>query len=164
MLTLTSWILSIMLVAVLSTNISIILVVCFWFGGLCWTLKQHTAFCKSKATEIVYRIIVGIILIFTFFNVKGEKTKIPTVVYYSTHALITLAIVFYYIFCKPFINERMHISFLISVVVITLILGIIFLIVYYMFFHPNSKYTQDVVDGIQTERKETCRIKAFIME
>ncbi|XP_053100925.1 XK-related protein 9 isoform X2 [Hemicordylus capensis] len=163
LLTLTSWILSIALLTVLSTKCSIVLFAFLWVGGISWVLKQHTTFCKSKAKEIVYRIIVGIILIFTFFNIKGEKTKIPHYVYYGTRAFITIAIVCACLFWKSVFNGKIHLLAVIIVIVLMLILGIIFLIVYYTFLHPNIYCTQDVVDGTGSESEEICRIRGFLM-
>ncbi|XP_048364228.1 XK-related protein 9 [Sphaerodactylus townsendi] len=156
LLTLISWILCIALVMVLSTTIACVLVVLFWLGGFCWTMNQHTEFCKSAAAENIYRIMVGIILIFTFFNIKGEKTRVPLSVYYIIRALTTLAIVCTCIFWK--IN-----LFVITTVAVTLVSGICFLLVYYRFFHPNNQCAQDEVDGPEPERGKMCRISKFIM-
>ncbi|XP_042321277.1 XK-related protein 9 isoform X2 [Sceloporus undulatus] len=164
LLTLTSWILSTVLVAILSIKISIVLLVFLWFGSIIWVHKQHTTFCKSRTAEIIYRIIVGIILIFTFFNIKGEKTKIPMSVYYVIRILITLSILTASLFWKSTFNGKLHLSFVITAVALTLVLGIIFLIVYYAIFHPSIYYAQDVVDGPQNERNENCRIRGFLMQ
>nr|XP_034981909.1 XK-related protein 9 isoform X1 [Zootoca vivipara]XP_034981910.1 XK-related protein 9 isoform X1 [Zootoca vivipara] len=187
LLTLTSWILCIALVTILSIA-SLVLLVFLWLLSICWVLKQHTAFCTSKGPEIVYRTIVGIILIFTFFNVKGEKTKIPLTVYYTARGFITATIVCVCVSCKSVFNGKIHLLSVIMVVVITLILGIIFLISYYAFFHPRNFYTQDVVDGPGiyyaqdvvdgpgiyytqevidgpgSERTENCRMRGFLMQ
>nr|XP_056710790.1 XK-related protein 9 [Euleptes europaea] len=163
LLTLTSWILSIVLVMVLSTKIAFILVALFWLGGVFWTLKQHTEFCKSAAAEDLYRTMVGIILIFTFFNIKGEKTKVPLSVYYVIRALTTSAILCACMFWKSQFNGKIHLLFVIITVALTLVSGICFLLVYYRFFHPNNQCTQDVVDGPEPERIGMCRISKFIM-
>nr|XP_060631441.1 XK-related protein 9 [Anolis sagrei ordinatus] len=164
LLTLTSWILSIALLAVLSTTTTIILVVILCFVAVVWVIKQHTAFCTSKTAEWVYRATVGIILIFTFFNIKGEKTKIPLSVYYVIRVLITLGISSASLFWKSSFNGKIYLSFMITAIAIAFILGIIFLVIYYAFFHPSIYYTQDVVDGPGSERNENCRIRAFLMQ
>ncbi|XP_054840296.1 XK-related protein 9 [Eublepharis macularius] len=164
LLTLTSWILSITLVMVLSTKIAFILVALFWFGGICWTLKQHTEFCKSTAAEVVYRTVVSIILIFTFFNIKGEKTKIPLSVYYVIRILATSAILCTCMIQKLSFNGKIHLLSMTMVVAFTLVLGICSLLVYYKFFHPNNNCTQDVVDGAETEREKICRISKCTMQ
>nr|XP_020668278.1 XK-related protein 9 isoform X1 [Pogona vitticeps]XP_020668285.1 XK-related protein 9 isoform X1 [Pogona vitticeps]XP_020668296.1 XK-related protein 9 isoform X1 [Pogona vitticeps] len=164
LLTLTSWILSIALVTVLSINGSIILLGVLWLGGISWVLRQHTSLCKSKAAEVVYRIIVGIILTFTFFNVKGEKTKIILCVYYVIRVLITLAILCACMFCKSLFNGKIYLLSVIAAVVASLVLGIVSLSVYYRFCHPSIYYAQDVVDGRGDERNETCRIRRFLIQ
>ncbi|XP_003219687.2 XK-related protein 9 [Anolis carolinensis] len=164
LLTLTSWILSIALLAVLSINTSIILVVILWMGGVGWAWKKHTTFCKSKTPEIVYRVTVGIILVFTFFNIKGENTKIPMSVYYVIRVLIISAISSASLFWKSSFNGKIYLSFMIAAIATALILGIIFLVIYYAFFHPNIYYPQDVVDGPGSERNENCRMRAFLMQ
>ncbi|KAF7246340.1 XK-related protein 9, partial [Varanus komodoensis] len=136
----------IVLIAGLSTACAIILVVLLWFS-IIWVLKQHTAFCKTKAAEIVYRTVVGIILVFTFFNIKGERTKIPMSVYFVSRVFLTLAIMCICIFSKSMFSVQVYLSAVIITVVITLVLGIAFLCVYYGLFHPTIYYTQDVVDG-----------------
>ncbi|XP_060098940.1 XK-related protein 9 [Heteronotia binoei] len=162
--TLTSWLLSIVLVMALSTKTAFILVVLFWFGGTCWTLRQHTTFCKSALAEAVYRTLVGIILIFTFFNIKGEKTKVPLSVYYAIRALTTSAILCACMFWKSQFNGEINLLFVIMTVALTLALGICFLVVYYRFFHPSNQCTQDVVDGPEPENEDICRISKFIMQ
>lgn len=164
LLTLTSWILSIALATVLSIEWSIILLVLLWFGGMLWVLNQHTTFCRRKATEILYRTVVGIILIFTFFNVKGERTKIPLSVYYATRVFVTIPIACACMFWKACFNEKIHLLVLIFVILALVFLGIICLILYYRFFHPSIYYTNDVVDGPRQETDETCRIREFLMQ
>lgn len=161
--TLTSWILSIVLVMVLSTKTAFVLVVLFWFGGICWTVKQHTEFCKSTAAEVVYRTMVGIVLTFTFFNIKEGKTKVPLSVYYGIRALTTSAILCALMFWKSPFKGKTNLILVITVA-LTLVSGIGFLLVYYRFFHPSDQCIQDVVDGPEPEREEMCRISKFIMQ
>ncbi|XP_067409944.1 XK-related protein 9 [Emydura macquarii macquarii] len=168
--TLTSWILSITLVTLLSIISSIILLILLWSLGFCWTLTQHTTFCKSKMMEFLYRTVVGIILIFTFFNIKGEKTKNCMSSYYATHVLVTSAIMCVCLFWKTSVTEPLYFTFVSITVVLTLGLGIICLIVYYRFFHPSIYFKQesafDEVDGIVREREKEgiSRIRNFIMQ
>uniref|UniRef100_A0A8C8SHG0 XK-related protein n=1 Tax=Pelusios castaneus TaxID=367368 RepID=A0A8C8SHG0_9SAUR len=168
--TLTSWILSITLATVLSLISSIILLIIFWSLCFCWTLKLHTSFCRSKTMEFLYRTVVGIILIFTFFNVKGEKTKIYISSYYTTHVLVTSSLICVCFFWKTSVTEQFYFAFVSITIVLTLGLGIICLIVYYAFFHPTIYFKQervfDEVDGIVTEREKggSSRIRNFLMQ
>ncbi|KAM6282702.1 XK-related protein 9 [Porphyrio hochstetteri] len=170
LLTITSWVLSISLITLLSVKISVVLLIFLWICGFAWTLKQHTTFCKSKKMEYLYRTVVGVILIFTFFNIKGRKTKFCIFIYYATHAVVTVGILFVYVFWKPPIIEEIHFIILSISTILSLVLGIIFLIVYYMCFHPTVycrlQTCSDEVDGEagQKDRVEIGRFQNFIMQ
>ncbi|NWU55211.1 XKR9 protein, partial [Dromas ardeola] len=168
LLTITSWILSISLITLLSIRSSVILLIFLWICGFTWVLKQHTTFCKSKKMEYLYRTVVGIILIFTFFNIKGRKTKVCISIYYATHTVVTLGILFVYMFWKPSIIKDIHFTVVSILTILSLVLGIIFLIVYYRHFHPTAycrpQACSDEVDGEVGQRVETGRFQNFIME
>ncbi|XP_073532842.1 XK-related protein 9 [Phyllobates terribilis] len=162
--TLTSWIVSV--VFLLTCNIYIFagLVMLLGIAGFCWAWKQDTDFCKTKGMEILYRAVVGIILIFTFFNVKGSKTRIPISVYYSVRCLSTTAILTLCFFLRPAFACTFIFAVLSIATVVTLGLGILSLIMYYACFHPTLhcliQPKGDTVDGI---RKDQSRITNFIM-
>ncbi|NXC33278.1 XKR9 protein, partial [Campylorhamphus procurvoides] len=169
LLTITSWVLSISLITVLSVRISVILLIFHWVCGFTWTLKQCTTFCKSKKMEYLYRIVVGIILIFTFFNIKGRRTKVCISIYYAAHTVVTLGILFVYMFWKPALIKEIYFPVLSIVTIFSLVLGIIFLVVYYRHFHPTtycrSWAYSDEVDGVagEKDRVKTGRFQNFLM-
>ncbi|KAM6318456.1 XK-related protein 9 [Aegotheles albertisi] len=168
--TITSWILSISLITLLSVRSSVILLMLLWISGFAWTLKQHTTFCKSKRMEYLYRTVVGIILIFTFFNIKGRKTRVCIYIYYATHIVVTLSILFVYVFWKPSIIKEMHFTIVSILTILSLSFGIMFLVVYYSYFHPTAYFRpqacSDEVDGEegQKDRVEIGRFQNFIMQ
>ncbi|NXQ26524.1 XKR9 protein, partial [Alaudala cheleensis] len=170
LLTITSWILSISLITLLSVRISVIMLIFLWICGFTWTLKQHTTFCKSKKMEYLYRTIVGIILIFSFFNIKGRRTKVCISMYYATHTAVTLGILFVYMFWKPSIIKETCFTIVSIFTILSLVLGIIFLVVYYSHFHPTTycrpQTCSDEVDSVagQTERVKTGRFQNFLMQ
>ncbi|XP_075684409.1 XK-related protein 9 [Rhinoderma darwinii] len=163
--TLTSWIVSI--VFLLTCNIYIFagLVTGLAVISFCWAWKQDTDFCKTKGMEILYRIVIGIILIFTFFNVKGPKTRVPISVYYSIRFLSTLGILVLCFYLKSAFARTFIFAVLSIATVVTLGLGILSLILYYACFHPTlhgiAQVKGDAVDGITNN--EESRIKKFIM-
>ncbi|XP_062424172.1 LOW QUALITY PROTEIN: XK-related protein 9 [Rhea pennata] len=168
LLTITSWILSISLITLLSVRSSVFLLLLLWSCGFCWTLKQHTTFCKSKVMEYLYRTVVGMVLIFTFFNIKGKKTKVCISIYYTTHTLITPGILFVYLFWKPSITKEKYFIIVGILTILSLVLGIIFLIIYYRHFHPTAysrhQTCSDEVDRVAVaERVEVGRFQNFIM-
>ncbi|NXQ91602.1 XKR9 protein, partial [Nyctibius grandis] len=170
LLTITSWIFSISLITLLSVRSSVILLIFLWICGFSWTMKQHTTFCKSKKMEYLYRTVVGIILIFTFFNIKGRKTKVCISIYYATHTVVTLGIFFVYMFWKPSVVKEIHFTIVSILTILSLVLGIIFLVVYYRCFHPTAycrpQACSDEADGEagQKDRVETGRFQNFIMQ
>ncbi|NXB74134.1 XKR9 protein, partial [Donacobius atricapilla] len=170
LLTITSWILSISLITLLSVRISVILLICLWICGFTWTLKQHTTFCKSKKMEYLYRIVVGIILIFSFFNIKGRRTKVWISIYYATHTVVTLGILFVYMFWKRSFIKEICFTIVSILTILSLVLGILFLAVYYSHLHPTTYFKpqacSDEVDGVtgQKERVKTDRFQDFLMQ
>ncbi|XP_063275636.1 XK-related protein 9 [Prinia subflava] len=170
LLTITSWILSISLITLLSVRISVILLIFLWICGFTWTLKQHTTFCKSKKMEYLYRTVVGIILIFSFFNIKGRRTKVWISIYYATHTVVTLGILFVYIFWKPSFIKQIYFTIVSILTILSLVLGIIFLVVYYSHLHPTTycrpQGCSDEADGVvgQKERVKTDRFQNFLVQ
>ncbi|NWX82916.1 XKR9 protein, partial [Nothoprocta pentlandii] len=170
LLTITSWILSISLITLLSVRSSVFLLILLWSCGFLWTWKQHTTFCKSKVMECLYRTVVGVILVFTFFNIKGTKTKIHISIYYATHTLLILGVLFIYWFWKPSFTKGIHFTIVGILTVVSLVLGIIFLLVYYRHFHPTVYCRQqtcsDETDGDSEgkDRMEVGRFQNFIMQ
>ncbi|XP_066190845.1 LOW QUALITY PROTEIN: XK-related protein 9 [Sylvia atricapilla] len=170
LLTITSWTLSISLITLLSVRISVILMTFLWICGFSWTLKQHTTFCKSKKMEYLYRTVVGIILIFSFFNIKGRRTKVCISVYYATHTVVTLGILIVYMFWKPSIIKEICFKIVSILTISSLVLGIISLVVYYSHLHPTiycrPQACSDEVDGVagQRERVKIGRFQNFLMQ
>ncbi|XP_065608624.1 XK-related protein 9 isoform X1 [Cyrtonyx montezumae] len=168
LLTITSWILSISLMTLLSIRSSIILLILLWSCGFAWTLKQHTTFCKSKEMEYLYRTVVGIIILFTFFNTKGRKTKACISIYYATHTFVTVGILFVCLFWKPAVLKQIHFTVVSILTILSLMLGIIFLVVYYKYFHPTIYCKQrmffDEVDRKGGDNMEVGRFQNFLMQ
>ncbi|XP_075067483.1 XK-related protein 9 isoform X2 [Mixophyes fleayi] len=135
--TLTSWILSIVFLLTCNHHIFTILVTVLGIVGFCWAWIQKTDFCRTKRMEILYRAIVGIILIFTFFNVKGSRTRIPMSVYYIVRVLTTAGILILCLHLKPPFVLTFIFAVLSIVAIVALGFGILFLILYYACFHPS---------------------------
>ncbi|XP_053415146.1 XK-related protein 9 [Nycticebus coucang] len=162
--TLLSWMLSIVLLLFLNINVALFLLLLLWILGIIWAFKNQTQFCTSVSMEFLYRIVVGFLLIFTFFNIKGHNTRCPMSSYYVVRVLATLGIlIVFWVFPLSFFSADYFIPISITIV-LTLLLGILFLIVYYGAFHPNrSKETKcDEIDGKSVQRD--CRMRHFLME
>ncbi|XP_061294945.1 XK-related protein 9 isoform X2 [Bos indicus] len=162
--TLLSWMLSVVLLLFLNVKIAFLLLFFLWILGIYWAFKKQTDFCVSTSMEILYRIVVGFILIFTFFNIKGQNTKCPMSCYYIVRVLVTLGILIVFWFYPLSIFNADYFIPVSITIVLSLLLGIIFLLVYYGTLHPNrSEETKlDEVDGKPIQRD--CRMKHFLME
>nr|XP_012803184.2 XK-related protein 9 [Jaculus jaculus] len=162
--TLLSWMLSIVLLLFVSVPLALLLLSAIWLMGLTWAFKKQTQFCNSTCMEFLYRIVVGFILTFTFFNVKGQNTKCPMSCYYIVRVLGTLGILIVF-WANPLSLFNADYFIPISVtILLTLLLGIIFLSVYYGSFHPNRKTEAkwDEPDGESVQRD--CRMSYFLMD
>ncbi|XP_036193667.1 XK-related protein 9 [Myotis myotis] len=162
--TLLSWMLSVVLLLFLNVNIALYLLSFLWFLGILWAFKNQTKFCASISMEFLYRIVVGFVLIFTFFNIQGQNTKCPMSCYYIVRVLATLGILIVLWVCPLSIFNSDYFIPISIIIALALILGIIFLIVYYGTLHPNKSKERkpDEIDGkpVQIE----CRMKYFLME
>ncbi|XP_004602632.2 XK-related protein 9 [Sorex araneus] len=161
--TLSSWMLSIVLLLFLDVKISLVLLSVLWFLGILWAFKVQTQFCSSTLMEYLYRTIVGFILIFTYFNIKGENTKCSMCCYYIVRILITFGIlIVFWFYPLSIFNTDFFVPITITIV-LAYILGIIFLVVYYKAFHPKKREETvfDEVDGKPVQGN--CRVEFCLM-
>lgn len=87
--TITSLILSYSLLLILSIYTTVALTV-LWLLATIWTHLLETKFCSSRSLEFLYRAVAGVILTFTFFNVKGQDTKVAMTTYYIFCTVINI--------------------------------------------------------------------------
>ncbi|CAI9578034.1 unnamed protein product [Staurois parvus] len=166
LLTLTSWIVSIVFLLNCSVYLFTVLMVVLGLGGFFWAWKEQTDFCRTQRMEFLYRALVGIILVFTFFNIKGSRTLVPMTIYYVVRTLATTGILVLCFYLRPVFSNTLVFEILSIAVVVALGLGIISLILYYACFHPSlrllgQKMEDTVDDPTCTIRNQ--RLKQFIM-
>lgn len=162
--TLLSWMLSVVLLLFVDVRTVLLLLLFLWTVGFIWAFINHTQFCNSLSMEFLYRLVVGFILVFTFFNIKGQNTKCPMSCYYTVRVLGTLGILtVFWIYPLSIFNSDYFIP-ISATIVLSLLFGIIFLGVYYGTYHPNiNAGTQhDEPDGEAPQRD--CRIRYFLMD
>ncbi|XP_029409849.1 XK-related protein 9 [Nannospalax galili] len=162
--TLLSWMLSVVLLLFVDVRVTLFLLLFLWLAGFIWAFVKQTQFCNSITMEFLYRIVVGFILVFTFFNIKGQNTRCPMSCYYIVRVLVTLGILtVFWVYPLSIFNLDYFIP-ITATIMLSLLLGIVFLLVYYVVFHPNrnaeAKY--DEVDGKLVQRD--CRMRYFLME
>lgn len=132
--------------------------------GILWAFLMKTQFCSSTVMEYLYRIVVGFILVFTYFNIKGENTKCSMCCYYIVKILITLGILVAFWFSPLSIFNSDFFVPITATLILAYIIGISFLIIYYVAFHPKRREETvfDEVDGGQVQGH--CRVKFSLLE
>ncbi|XP_028659441.1 XK-related protein 9 [Erpetoichthys calabaricus] len=151
MFTITSRVLSFVLLTILNAHFTLALFGITWLCTFIWAWKQQTDFCTSRGLEVFYRVIIGAILVFTFFNIKGQNTQSSMICYYALSFCETLGIV---ILCVCLCAPLTVFSFFLPICIVMFIfffLGIIFLFIYYLALHPNKQSSAqfDEIDGAQ---------------
>lgn len=160
---------------ILSLTLLVMLDVCsvaalgfLWLMGVVWAHVVKTDFCTSLCLEFLYRGVVGFILIFTFFNVQGQNTRVPMTVYYVFSTLQNLAAPLLLFLLRPGAQGLDFYLPVVSIIVTAEFLGLMFLLLYYAALHPkNHKPLQDEMDGSRpepglSEPPRTSRLDRFI--
>lgn len=153
-LTITARILSLTLIIMLSPW-NILVLGSLWLAGTVWAHMVNTDFCTSRWLEELYRSIVGVILVFTFFNIKGKKTKKVMIIYYVLSTLHNFSAPLLLFLLIPRTAES---DFFLPVLIFILMantIGLGFLIFYYSALHPGSRVESDAVDGMVTHNTNT---------
>ncbi|CAK6972339.1 XK-related protein 9 [Scomber scombrus] len=160
--TITSRILSYSLLLMLSIYSTIALTI-LWLLATIWTHTLQTDFCSTKKLEFLYRGVVGVILMFTFFNVKGQDTKVAMIVYYFFYTLMNILALSLLVFLKPGLQKATFFMTVSGVISWGSVLGLVSLVLYYLYLHPRGMWREaDVVDGMGREAVITGRIKKFL--
>ncbi|XP_053321942.1 XK-related protein 4 [Spea bombifrons] len=115
-----------------------IFIVLHWCIMTFWIVHCETEFCITKWEEIVFDMVVGIIYIFSWFNVKEGRTRCRLFIYYFVILLENTALsTLWYLHKGIQIPDAFAIPAL-CVVFSSFLTGIVFMLMYYAFFHPNG--------------------------
>uniref|UniRef100_A0A8C9NN19 XK-related protein n=1 Tax=Serinus canaria TaxID=9135 RepID=A0A8C9NN19_SERCA len=116
-----------------------IFIVTHWCIMTFWIIQGETDFCMSKWEEIIYNMVVGIIYIFCWFNVKEGRSRYRMCIYYiitlSENAALTILWFLYY---DRKATSDFNALILVCVVSSSFALGIFFMFIYYCLLHPNG--------------------------
>ncbi|XP_065547818.1 XK-related protein 7 [Lathamus discolor] len=116
-----------------------IFIVTHWCIMTFWIIQGETDFCMSKWEEIIYNMVVGIIYIFCWFNVKEGRSRYRMCIYYiitlSENAALTILWFLYY---DRETTSDFDALILVCVVSSSFALGIFFMFIYYCLLHPNG--------------------------
>ncbi|XP_061550003.1 XK-related protein 4 [Phycodurus eques] len=115
-----------------------IFIVLHWCTMTFWIVHCETDFCISKWEEIVFDMVVGIIYIFSWFNVKEGRTRCRLFIYYLVILVENAALsALWYIYRSPHPTDSFAVPAL-CVIFSSFLTGVVFLLMYYAFFHPNG--------------------------
>lgn len=160
--TITSLILSYSLLLILSIYTTVALTV-LWLLATIWTHLLETKFCSSRSLEFLYRAVAGVILTFTFFNVKGQDTKVAMTTYYIFCTVINIMSPSLMALLKPELQTSTLLLTISGLICGCSVLGLVCLILYYVQLHPRRvQREEDEVDDPGKETKSLARIKNFL--
>lgn len=115
-----------------------IFIVLHWCIMTFWIVHCETEFCITKWEEIVFDMVVGIIYIFSWFNVKEGRTRCRLFIYYFMILLENTALsALWYLYRSPPSTDAFAVPAL-CVIFSSFFTGIVFMLMYYTFFHPNG--------------------------
>uniref|UniRef100_A0A8C8ZFD8 XK-related protein n=2 Tax=Lemuridae TaxID=9445 RepID=A0A8C8ZFD8_PROSS len=113
-----------------------IFVVVHWCAMAFWIIHGGTDFCMSKWEEILFNMVVGIVYIFCWFNVKEGRTRYRMFAYYTIvlteNAALTLL---WYFYRNPETTDSYAVPAL-CCVFISFVAGIAVMLLYYGVLHP----------------------------
>ncbi|EHB11716.1 XK-related protein 7, partial [Heterocephalus glaber] len=121
-----------------------IFIVAHWCVMTFWVIQGETDFCMSKWEEIIYNMVVGIIYIFCWFNVKEGRSRRRMTLYYCIILLENAALTGFWYSSH---NFDFHSLILVCMVASSFALGIFFMCVYYCLLHPNGPMLGPQVPG-----------------
>ncbi|XP_064201818.1 XK-related protein 4-like [Anguilla rostrata] len=124
-----------------------VFIVLHWCAMTFWIVHCETEFCVSKWEEIVFDMVVGVVYIFSWFNVKEGRTRWRLLAYYAAVLLENAALsALWYLYRSPTATEAFAVPAL-CVVFSSFLTGVLFMLMYYAFFHP---------DGARFSRSASC--------
>ncbi|XP_038627406.1 XK-related protein 6 [Tachyglossus aculeatus] len=115
-----------------------IFVVVHWCAMAFWVIHGGTDFCMSKWEEILFNMVVGIVYIFCWFNVKEGRTRYRMFAYYtvvlSENAALTLL---WYFYRNPETTDAYATPALCGVF-LSFAAGVALMALYYGVLHPTG--------------------------
>uniref|UniRef100_A0A3B5QTJ3 XK-related protein n=1 Tax=Xiphophorus maculatus TaxID=8083 RepID=A0A3B5QTJ3_XIPMA len=115
-----------------------IFIVSHWCVMTFWIIQGETDFCMSKWEEIIYNMVVGIIYIFCWFNVKEGPSRFRMALYYSVTLAENVALTAaWYTYRGPQTSDSSALV-VVCLVACSFALGTFFMLVYYCWLHPDG--------------------------
>ncbi|XP_076835230.1 XK-related protein 6 isoform X2 [Brachyhypopomus gauderio] len=113
-----------------------IFVVVHWCAMAFWIVHGGTDFCMSKWEEVLFNMVVGIVYIFCWFNVKEGRTRYRMMIYYFVVlAENTVLTCLWYAYRDPATTDSYAVPVLCGVY-LSFASGVVFMGIYYGVLHP----------------------------
>ncbi|KAL6486259.1 hypothetical protein MHYP_G00056510 [Metynnis hypsauchen] len=113
-----------------------IFVVLHWCAMAFWVIHGGTDFCMSKWEEVLFNMVVGVVYVFCWFNVKEGRTRYRMVAYYSLVLVEnTVLTALWYAYRDPTTTDSYAASILCGIF-LCFALGVACMILYYGVLHP----------------------------
>ncbi|XP_078594706.1 XK-related protein 6-like [Branchiostoma floridae x Branchiostoma japonicum] len=102
-----------------------------------WLLWQDTKFCDNRGEEWVFDFVMAIVHVFCWFNVKEGRTRYRAAAYYTFVYLENAALIGLW-YWKVMDEDVLYKYAALVLVLGGFLAGIIIMVLYYLFFHPNG--------------------------
>nr|AAT07126.1 XK-related protein 6 [Danio rerio] len=113
-----------------------IFVVLHWCAMAFWVIHGGTDFCMSKWEEVLFNMVVGVVYVFCWFNVKEGRTRYRMVFYYSLVLVEnTILTALWYAYRDPVSTDSYAASALCGVF-LCFASGVACMVLYYGVLHP----------------------------
>ncbi|XP_061628740.1 XK-related protein 7-like [Phyllopteryx taeniolatus] len=115
-----------------------IFIVAHWCIMTFWIIQGETDFCMSKWEEIIYNMMVGIVYVFCWFNVKEGRTRYRMLTYSLTVFVENVALTAAWYTYRGPRDSDFYAVVMVCVVASSYALGTFFMFVYYCLLHPDG--------------------------
>ncbi|KAI4801598.1 hypothetical protein KUCAC02_019483, partial [Chaenocephalus aceratus] len=113
-----------------------IFVVLHWCAMAFWVIHGGTDFCMSKWEEVLFNMVVGVVYVFCWFNVREGRTRYRMVTYYTVvlleNAILSLL---WYAYRDPVTTDA-YAAFALCGVFLCFASGVACMVLYYGVLHP----------------------------
>lgn len=118
-----------------------------WGVMTIWVMHQGTHFCQNEQFEYLFDMVIGVIYLFCFLNIKDEPTRYKYTGYYLikfTENCLFAFLWYFKVYHSPANSSTLHFSnqhaiAVVASVLSSFLIGILFMLIYYRYFHPNAK-------------------------
>lgn len=109
---------------------------------------DRSPFCADKCGNgLLFSVALGFVYIFAYILPREGDTRYRYLVYYIICGMENLAAVILYSIFIPDTVHHINTSILLCVLsIVPFILGIIFMVIYYQYFHPNITARRDLIN------------------